>query len=195
MVGNTRDHDGAGASRWRLAAWGSAVALVLLPLVAMQVSAEVNWGPEDFVLAIILVGSVGLAFELAVRTTRNLAYRAGAGAALAGAFGLVWINLAVGIVGSEDNPDNLFFFAVPVVALLGSVIARFRAQGMARALLAAAVAHVAVSLLVLAANLGSPASEPAEILGVTAFLAAPWLLSAWLFRRAAREMAGAAPAA
>lgn len=36
-------------------------------------------------------------------------YRIGAAVALGAAFFEVWMNLAVGIVGSEDNPVNLGF--------------------------------------------------------------------------------------
>ena len=38
--------------------------------------------------------------------TGNSAYRAAVGVAIAAAFILVWMNLAVGIIGSEDNPAN-----------------------------------------------------------------------------------------
>lgn len=43
------------------------------------------------------------------------------------------MNGAVGIVGSEDNPANLMYGGVLAVGIVGAVIARFRAEGMARA--------------------------------------------------------------
>ena len=48
-----------------------------------------------------------------------------------GAFFLVWVNGAVGIIGNEENQANLLFFGVLAVAVVGSLIARFRAKGMA----------------------------------------------------------------
>ena len=36
--------------RWRLAAWSVAALLLLLPLVAMQFTDEVNWSLADFVV-------------------------------------------------------------------------------------------------------------------------------------------------
>ena len=54
---------------------------------------------------------------------------------------LVWINLAVGIIGSEDNPANLMYGGVLAVGVAGAVAARFRPGGMARALAATALAQ------------------------------------------------------
>jgi hypothetical protein len=184
------DNNGHGlGSRWRAVAWSAAGALLLAPLAAMQLTNGVNWDLADFVLAGALVAGVGVAYELAVRMTSNGAYRAAAAVALAAAFLLVWINAAVGVIGSEDNPANLMYGGVLAVAALGAVIARFRAAGMARALLATALAQGAVAAIAALAGMGQPASPPLEILGVNALFAALWLVSAWLFRKAARQRA------
>jgi hypothetical protein len=174
--------------RWRLAAWSVAALLLLLPLVAMQFTDEVNWSLADFVVFGALLAGVGGAFELAVRTTRNAAYRAAVGVALAAAFLLVWANGAVGIIGSEDNPANAMFGGVLVVGIVGAAFARFRPRGMARALVATALAQVTVAVIAAVAGLG-------HIFVATGFFGALWLASSWLFRRAALEQAapGAAP--
>jgi hypothetical protein len=166
-------------SRWRVTGWAAAAGLLLLPLVAMQFTREVNWTFFDFLFATVLIGGVGLAFELAVRTTRSTTYRAGIAAALAAAFLIVWVNGAVGMIGSEHNPYNLLFLAVIAVGFGGAVIARFRAAGMAGAMLAAAIGHLCV------AAAGIPADPRGAVF--SAACAAPWLLAAWLFRSAARE--------
>jgi hypothetical protein len=171
-----------GASRFRIAAWGSAAALLALPLLAMRFSDEVNWGAEDFAFAAALVLGVGLACELAVRRSADAAYRAAAAVALAAAFLLVWANAAVGIIGSEDNPANRMYPGVLAVGILGAAAARFRPRGLARAMVATAAAQAAVAVVALLAGVGSAG-------GITAFFAALWLLSAWLFRRAARNEA------
>jgi hypothetical protein len=175
-------------NRWSIAVWGAAGALLLLPLVAMQFTQEVDWNAADFaVFGAMLLAACG-AYELAARTTGNIAYRAGVGVAIAAAFILVWMNLAVGIIGSEDNPANLMFGGVLAVGIIGAVIARLRPEGMARALVATALAQVLVGTVALGAGLGSTgANWPQVILVLTAFFAALWLLSAWLFRKAARE--------
>jgi hypothetical protein len=161
---------------WRLLGWGTAAALLLLPMVAMQFTDEVNWGPFDFVFVGLLFGSVGLAFELTVRASGNWAFRGGVAVTLAAAFLTVWINGAVGMIGPEDNPYNLLFLGVVVIALFGAIIARFRPAGMAAASLVAAVAQAGLGAAGLSADLrGGILSTGFALL---------WLLAAALFRKA-----------
>ena len=80
-------------------------------------------------------------FELTARMTGNTPYRAAAGVTVAAAFILVWINLAVGLNGSEDDPANLMNGGVLAVAIIGAVIAPFRPRGMARTLAATGLTH------------------------------------------------------
>jgi hypothetical protein len=169
---------------------------MLLPLFAMQVTDEVDWGVADFaIFGAMLVGAGGT-YELAARMTGNSMYRAAVGIAVVAACILVWMNLAVGIIGAEDNPANLMYGGVLAVGVIGAVIARFRPDGMARALFATALAQALVAVIALIAGLGAPgANWPSALVVLTGFFAALWLLSAWLFRRAAWEQtsAGAAP--
>jgi hypothetical protein len=145
----------------------------------MQFTSEVNWTVGDFLFAILMIGSVGLAFELVVRASSDIAYRAAAATALAGAFLTIWVNGAVGMIGSEDNSYNLLFLSVIVLALAGSILARFRASGMALATLVAAVAQAGIGLFGMTADLRG---------GILATgFAIIWLLSAGLFRTAARS--------
>ncbi len=173
-----------------------AVLILLLPLIAMLFTDEVAWDETDFaVMGAMLFGACG-AYELAARTTRNIAYRSAVGVAVVAAFILIWMNLAVGIIGSEDNPANLMYGGVLAVAVLGALLVRFRPHGMARALAATALAQVLVGVIALIAGLGSTgANWPRVIVVLTGFFAALWLISAWLFRKAARQQAsaGAAP--
>jgi hypothetical protein len=74
--------------------------VLLVPLVAMQVTDEVAWGAADFVVAGALLFGVGLAYELLVRRTSDLRRRIAVGAAVAGTFLLTWVELAVGIFGT-----------------------------------------------------------------------------------------------
>ena len=76
-------------------------ALILLaPLVAMQITDEVNWSPADFVFAGVLLGGTGLLLELAARRPRNIAYRAVAAA----------IGVAAIVVGEADDAPGLVLF-------------------------------------------------------------------------------------
>ncbi|WP_207759190.1 hypothetical protein [Sandarakinorhabdus cyanobacteriorum] len=80
----------------RRAGWSMAAGLLALPAIAMQFSTEVNWGPEDFVAAALLLGITGLGLEVAAALPRRSWRRRGAIITLA-ALLLVWAELAVGI--------------------------------------------------------------------------------------------------
>lgn len=180
------DSGGGLRRRWRIAGWGAAAMFILLPAVAMQVTDEVNWTLPDFVFAGALVAGVGATLELVAKTTSNLAYRAAVAVALAAGFLLIWLNGAVGIIGSEDNSANLMFGGVLAVAIVGAVFARFQPGGMARAMIAAAIAQMLVAVIALVAGLGLPASGPLEVLSLNAGFAVLWLTAGWLFRRTVR---------
>ena len=173
-------------NRLRVAAWTAAALLLLLPLIAMQFTDEVVWGVGDFATFGALLLAVGLPYELAVRKTGDSAYRAAVGVALVAAFLLVWINLAVGIIGNEGDPANLMYVVVLAVGVIGAVIARFRPHEMACALVATALAQASVAVVALSARLGSPESGPLEIVTLNGFFAALFVGSALLFQKAAR---------
>ncbi|WP_066585186.1 hypothetical protein [Sphingomonas pruni] len=173
-----------GANPWRIAGWSFAALLLLLPLVAMHFTAEVNWTPFDFAVAAVMIGAVGTAFEVTVRATRNNAYRGALAIALAAAFLLLWINGAVGIVGDEENPLNLLYFGVIAIAFGGMAWARFRAKGAARAMTVAAIANALVGVVAAVAG----RNEPPGIVGLivlNGFFVLLFLGAAWLFGIAA----------
>jgi hypothetical protein len=122
----------------------------------------------------------------------RIAFRIGVAAALAASFLEVWINLAVGIVGSEDNPVNQGFYLVVAAAGACAFTARLRADGLARAMLAVAALQALLGLAV--ATAPSTARDPMGATGVLALsgvFAALWLVSAALFHRSARQEASA----
>jgi hypothetical protein len=188
MTQKTIGGERRGASAWRLLAWVGALSLLLVPLVAMQLTDAVDWTPFDFVFAATLIGGAGLALELFASRSTGLAYRAGGALAVANVFALVWINGAVGIIGSEEDPANLMFALVLAVALVGALLARLRPAGMARALLAAALVQAAIGGVALAAGLGATSHNwPRDVAGLTGVFTLSWLASAALFRKAARQ--------
>ena len=191
IAGNAESGGRRGRS-WRIAPWAIAAFILLLPVVAMRFTDEVVWDGTDFaVIGAMLFGACS-ACELAARRTGIIAYRAAVGVAVTAAFVLIWINLAVGLIGSEDNPANLMYGGVLGVGILGALIWRFQPHGMARALAATALAQALVGAIALIAGLGSTgANGPGTIVVLNGFFAALWLISAWLFRKAAREQTSA----
>lgn len=183
----TLRHDGW--SPWRLVLW--TIPTVLLASAAvMTVRATEGWlwTPFDFVVAaVLLYGTTGL-IDLAIRKGGSLAYRLGAALAVVVSFLLVWVNGAVGVIGNENNPANLMFVAVILIAVAGAVLARFAAKGMARATLLACALTAAIAAA--APVFGWGADEPPGTVGLTMLIggfALLWGLSAALFAKAARD--------
>lgn len=169
---------------WRIAVWGGAAALILAPAVAGRLTDEMAWDRADFILVAIMLAAACGAWELAMRKTRNRAYSAGAVAAAGAALLLFLVNGAVGFIGTEDNPVNLLFFGVLTLAFGGAIIVRFRAAGLARTMAVTAGTQIVAAGLAL---LMVPDVQ-GFLLG-TAMFVPIWLLSSWLFARAAREEA------
>ena len=180
MSGNEGYGMGRRGSRWRIVGWGTAAIMLLLPLIAMQFTDEVNWDVYDFIIFGVMLVAAGGAIELAARMTPNKAYRTAVGVAVVAAFILVWVNGAVGIIGNEENPANLMYFGVLAIGIIGAVIARRQPTGMARAMLATAIAQALVAVIALIAGLG-------QTFVVTGFFVALWLTSAWLFKKSSLE--------
>ena len=186
MAEYAKNGNGRRGNRWRVAAWAAAGLMLLLPLFAMRVTDQVAWDVADFAVFGALLFGVGVTYELAARMTGNTAYRAAVGVALAAAFLLVWVNGAVGIIGSEDNKANLMYGGVLAVAIIGALVARFKPHGMARALFATALAQVLVTVIALLAGWGATGPAwPWDVIVLTGFFVVLLVGSAWLFRRAA----------
>jgi hypothetical protein len=171
------DHrPGVGGNRWRVAGWSVAGLLLLLPAVAMHFTNEVNWDAADFVFAAVLIIGVGTAFELALRMSRNLAYRAAAAVALGTAFLLTWANAAVGIIGSERDPINTVFTALVLLVLIAAATVRFRPRGLAVIMTAAAGVQLAVAAIGLTQDVRGAV--------MSCVFVGMWAASALLFRTA-----------
>lgn len=172
----------------RVIGWGGIAVLLSIPLLA-----GFPWTLSDYIVMGAMLGIAGLVVELAVRASGNIAYRFGALLAVAASFLLIWVNLAVGILGSEDNPANLMFFAIVLLAAVGSALVRFRARGMAKVMLAAAIGQLLACVIGFGAELGAPGNRGLYEAALGTVLFVPmWLISAGLFARAAEAVSGTA---
>lgn len=76
------------------------VVVLMVPLIAMQFTDDVDWSPMDFLVMGVLLLGTGLAFELVSQKIRTTTNRVIFGIMLATLFLLIWAELAVGIFGS-----------------------------------------------------------------------------------------------
>lgn len=167
----------------RTVMWGGAAALLLAPAVAMQFTGEVQWSLYDFALmGVLLAVACGIG-ELVLRASESLMFRMGAAVAIVTTFVLVVGNLAVGLIGAEDNPANVWVWPLVVMAAVGTLAAQFRARGMSLLMLALAAGQGGLAVYARATEQDLPP-------GVTLIFMAGWLVAAALFDRAARERQG-----
>lgn len=75
--------------------------LLLVPLIAMQFTADVDWSLADFITAGTLMLVTGLACELVLRKVKTAPYRILICLIILGAFLLAWLELAVGVFGTR----------------------------------------------------------------------------------------------
>lgn len=74
--------------------------LLLIPFIAMQFTAEVDWKLFDFIIMGILLLITALACEFVMRKFPKTTHRMVALAIVLGIFFLIWAELAVGIFGT-----------------------------------------------------------------------------------------------
>lgn len=120
----------------------------------------------------------------------RILHRLGMAVALAASVLQLWMNLAVGIVGDADNVVNQGFYLVVAAAWACAFTAGFRAEGMARAMLATAGMQALLGLAIATA----PATARIEPMGATGVLMLSglfvtlWLAAAAFFHLSARRM-------
>lgn len=163
------------------------VLILAIPLVAMQFTDEVKWGVTDFILMGALIFGTGVLFMLALRSSEHLAYRAAMILMIGAIFLMIWVNLAVGLIGSGPNVGNLMYAGVIAVIIIGIYLSKFKAAGMERAMFVTAFALIVLAAVALIMNI--PDSSVMEIIGVNVFFASPFIVSGLLFRYVAQQQA------
>jgi Kef-type K+ transport system membrane component KefB len=78
-----------------------AVLLLLIPLLLMQFTDELDWRIGDFIVMGILLFSAGLAYQLLAKKMSTTAHRVAVAIAIGIVFLLIWAELAVDIFGTS----------------------------------------------------------------------------------------------
>lgn len=139
---------------------------------------------SNVILPLLLLASpfVLVFWYLNKKSAGNLFYNLAVGLALLSAFVLIWVNLAVGIIGASDNVANLLFVGVLLISLLAVFISRFKAKGLAKAMLVTAAVQVMVAVIAWMFDWGANGPVwPKDLLIATAIFTSLWLVSAALF--------------
>lgn len=189
MADRVKDGGGRGGNRWRTAAWTTATALILLtPLIAMQVTEEVNWTVGDFVFAGAMLLGAGVTYELAARVG-GLAYQAAVVVALGTGVLIMWVTGAVGIIGSENNPGNQLYLAVVALAIFAAIVTGGRAGRMVWAMSVVALATLLAPVIAYFAHVAEPRSDvmAPEVYAATGVFTVGWAAAAFLFHNAAKR--------
>ena len=74
--------------------------LLVIPLIGMCITEEINWSPFDFIIMGVLILSVSIGINFTLNKTKNLKNRIIYIGILGFLFLLIWAELAVGIFGS-----------------------------------------------------------------------------------------------
>lgn len=164
------------------------IALVVACILMIPFLGGAPWTLFDYVVGGTLLFGTGLTFELVVRRATTMAYRFAVGIALFAALLLVWMNLAVGIIGSENNPANLLYAGVLGVGAIGALLARLHPQGMSRTLFAMAAAQFAVPVIALLIWRPPITMGVLMVFILNAVFVGMFVGSAFLFRRAHKKL-------
>ncbi|WP_069132144.1 hypothetical protein [Rhodohalobacter halophilus] len=158
-------------------------ALLLIPFTAMQFSKDVVWSLSDFIIAGILIFGTGLSYILITNLFKSSTFRIAVGFSLLSGLFLIWSNMAVGLIGSENNPINLLYFLVIFTGIAGAFISRFKPRGLANTMFSAATVTfvIAISALLTGAQ-HLPHSSVYEILAVNGFFITLFIVGGMLFR-------------
>jgi hypothetical protein len=122
-----------------------ALAALMVPLVASRVVEGWNWKPRGFVIVYLLFFATGLAYALIARKMGAWSYKAAVGVALVAGFALGWSNMVQ--VADSGHPENLVYYIVLAVGVVGALLARLQARGLALTLSAMAVTLAVIALM------------------------------------------------
>lgn len=172
-----------GISGWRVARWSAAALLLCIPAIAMRVPGSgFDWTASDFVVMGTLLAAILGAYEFLAGRAPGFAYRAASVLTTLGLFLLIWMNMAVGVIGTEQNGANAMFAAVIAIVAGGGILASFRPRGMRLTLFTAAAAQAAIGVIAVAGNLGyEDPNWPRDVIFLTLFYTGLWAVAGTLF--------------
>ena len=122
-----------------------ALGLLTVPVVASRGVEGWNWPPKAFVLVYVLFFLTGMAYALIARKMDAWSYKVAVGVALVTGFGLGWSTMVQ--TADSGHPERLWYMSVLVVGLVGVILSRLKARGLAWTLFAMAATLAVIGVL------------------------------------------------
>lgn len=126
-----------------------ATSLLIIPIIASFVVNGWAWTLFDYVFAWVLFAGIGMIYTFVASKGNNTTYKIATALGAIGVLALIWINGAVGIIGSENNPANMMYEAVLIVGLWGMIISGLKPKGMTITMSIVAISQILVPIAAL----------------------------------------------
>lgn len=156
---------------------------LFIPLVAMLLQTGLQWSVFDFIVVGGLVFTAVMGYMLLRSWSNSPTHSLAAMLAVVTTFLVIWVNLAVGLIGAGPHWGNWIYAIIPFVIVGGVLVGGRNVRGMTISMYAAAISFLVIGLIALIAGLQHlPESSVREILGINGMFAVLYLVSALLFQ-------------
>lgn len=170
----------------RFTIWAIITTLIIIIILTKQFISKIEW--NETIAYILIILTIGAIYELwQLLKIHNRTYRIALSVGIFGAFLILRVNGAVGIIGSEDNPANLMYWVVLLIMLIGSLISRFKEHWMSLTFFSAAIVQILIPIFALFIWPATVSWGEAGIMGVFIFnsvFAGIFIISALFFQHA-----------
>ena len=156
-----------------------ALGLLMVPAVASRLVEGWNWPAAAFVRLYFLFFATGMVYALVARKMDTWSYKVGVGVALAAGFAFGWSTMVQ--TADSGHPERLWYLSVLLVGIVGALLARLKARGLARTLFAMAAV---LALIALTLPSGAPPYLARNMAIGHGVFAALFVASGLLFRHA-----------
>jgi hypothetical protein len=156
-----------------------ALAVWMVPLVASQFFADWHWGVGGFVRVYVLFFLTGMVMALVARRMGVWSYKAGVGLALVAGLALGWSTMVQ--TADSGHPERLWYLSVLAVGVVGALLARLQARGLAGTLFAMAATLALIAVILPS---GAPPDMARRMAIGHGVYVALFIASGLLFRRA-----------
>lgn len=165
-----------------------ALCILILPLIGELTVPDWNWGVGGFLVMGTLLYVTFLMIELIAKHSPNTFYKAAVGIAVLTTFAIIYVNLAVGIIGEGNNTSACYFLTVPV-GFLGLALSRLKPKGLSWTAFAMAAVVLLVPTIALLLNDPYIQEEPGplKVFVLSGCLAVAYAVAGALFRKAAKK--------